>query len=840
MAMRLQSLIPRKKRSLLTRFQIGLGLILFAFCLMSVVAVYNLQRTMLEREALRQTNLVMNSLQATRRYVRETLRPKMYEILPPDSFVIESMSSSYITRVIMQNLGEDLPEFSYRRVAVNPRNPKFAPEGHEQEMITYFREHPELATWTGVIRRGGQQRFIRYQPVIFTNSCLFCHGDPRHAPPGIIDRYGSEGGFYRQAGEVSGVISISIPLDADLAGIRTSLFWLFCGVLASGFLLFLFIRLFFSQLVVVNIQSLLASFRETVLDTWDSKLYEEMTSKDEISELSQGMQLLAEHIRDTRKQLEHHASNLEEEVSLRTEALEKSHDQLRYQVNKRNRELHLFTAIAELTAGLDPLENVLSKVLRLTLKIIPCEGGAIYLRQSGEADTYTLLCVENIANPTPQLKPAPQPAVITTARVVGQACNMVWFLDGEENRTAIPLCCRNTNLGFFLVSGLEHQVFDEQLRDLLLSIGNQIGIAIESVQKTAALRRSERLLNSVFKGISDPLALVDSGGTVKMVNEAFLTKNDLDAEEVIGKSITELPQGKGCCFDLVNSAHLDWSRPLPKNATARDEEGNYYDVLLYPVVENDDTVSSVICLARDITETKQVELKLRQTEKLAAVGQLAAGVAHELNNPLWVILCHADIIKSEHTTSPGLIEDIEIIEKHARHCQRIISDLLNFTRNRENETAKRPVSINDDIRHVISMAETQFAKKEIRLSVDLDPTAPVCLVDSDRMQQVFLNLLINAGQAVESDGTIIVRSRVEEKTISIQIEDEGPGIDAETMEHVFDPFFTTKEQGAGTGLGLSVSYGIIKEHDGEIQVASHPGKTIFTVVLPLCVENHDD
>ena len=276
---RLQKYLPRGKRSLQTRFQIGLAVILFFFCLLSVIAVYSLQRNMLEREALRQTNLVMNSLQATRRYIRETLRPKMYKILPDNSFVIEAMSTSYVTRVIMQNVKQDLPEFDYRRVAVNPRNPEFQPNQLEKEMIAYFRENREQENWVGVVRTGGSPQFIRFQPVRFSESCMLCHGNPQDAPDGIIERYGAVGGFQKKAGEIGGVVSVSIPLEHDLAGIRTSVFRLFVGILGSGFLLFLFIRLFFQRLVVVNLHSLLGFFRETVTDARGSELYHKMTSR---------------------------------------------------------------------------------------------------------------------------------------------------------------------------------------------------------------------------------------------------------------------------------------------------------------------------------------------------------------------------------------------------------------------------------------------------------------------------------------------------------------------------------------------------------------------------------
>lgn len=832
---RLRKYMPRGKKSLQARFQVGLAVILFLFCLIAVVAVYSLQRNMLEREALRQTNLVMNSLQATRGYVREILRPKMYQILPDNSFVIESMSSSYITRVIMENLKEDLPEFDYRRVAFNPRNPEFAPDRLEEKMIVYFRENTAETTWSGVVRIGSKQHFIRYEPVRFTRSCLLCHGRPDSAPNGIINRYGSSGGFHHKAGEIAGVVSISIPLERDLAGIRTSVFWLFAGILGSGLLLFLFIHLFFQQLVIVNLHSLMSFFRETVSDAHGSELYEKMSSKDEISEMSEGIRLLAEHIGDTRKQLEHYAVKLEETVAQRTEALVRSHDQLRRQVRQRNTELQLFTTIAELNTGTEPLPEILSCVLKETLKVVPAQGGAIYLWRDS---SFEICCATGILSPPQIFDPMGDGSCSSREQIAMRGCNYIRFLDDDEATVAIPLCCRNVTLGVLLIAGLDREHFEEPLRDLLVSIGNQIGIVVESIQNTGALRHSEQLLRSVFKGISDPLVLLDANGRFRMANEAFLHRHELEMAEVINRSVEDLVNENSWLLART-AVRFDTNARQPHNETFEDDEGNCFDVHFYPVLTDDGEVTSVICFSRDVTETKKVEQQMRQTEKLAAVGQLAAGVAHELNNPLWVVLCHTDIIKNDFPETPELLKDISIIERHSKHCQRIVSDLLNFTRNQEQETPRQPLRVEEDIRQVIAMVENQFRKKNITLAAEFDESEPVCLVDPARIQQVLLNLLINAGQAIGSDGKITLTTKTTGDHVIISIEDDGPGIEREVMDKVFDPFFTTKKQGEGTGLGLSVSYGIIRDHGGQIEVASQPGKTVFTLSLPLHKENHD-
>jgi len=170
-------------------------------------------------------------------------------------------------------------------------------------------------------------------------------------------------------------------------------------------------------------------------------------------------------------------------------------------------------------------------------------------------------------------------------------------------------------------------------------------------------------------------------------------------------------------------------------------------------------------------------------------------------------------------------------------CKRIVADLLNFARG--NEQVRGMASINETIREVVSLVAAQFRKQQIELETDLATELPLLEIDSDRMKQVFLNLLMNAAQAITGGGRIQVRSRLRENMIKVTVEDTGRGIPSDQLDRIFDPFFTTKGPGEGTGLGLSVSYGIVRDHGGEIRAASEPGKwTRLTVLLP--VGNNQD
>ena len=829
MALRLVSLRPSiGDHSLQTRFQLGVASVLFVVCLIAAVTIYTMQRNMLEREALRQTELVMTALQATRAYVREVLRPRMYGLLPEDHFVLEAMSTSFISRAVMDRFQQRLPEFGYRRVALNARNPVFAPNSLELEMIRYFQENPGITSWHGMARQQGQERFIRFEPVRFHASCLHCHGDPTDAPQAIVQRYGRRRGFGHQAGEIGGVVSISVPIDSDLAGIRSTATWVFLGILAGLLALYVLIWGIFQKLVVGNIHPILDILRDS-MDDGGVAAARAPAGRDELGELLRTTKILAERLRDTRQQLREHAAALEQKVMERTEALARSHEQLQRQMRQRNRELHLLTAIAELSTRPRPLENILRQVLQATLRVIPARAGLIYLRRR---DGLRMACQ---VGPVPAALPERMEAVHRSPPPTDPqdraSCDHVRVLAEELGGVAIPLCCRNQQLGVMVLTELAAERLDEPLRDLLLSIGNQVGITIESLQSIGALRRSKELLQSVFNGISDPLVLLDRHSRLTMVNQAFLDRHRVQREDVLGMTLAEFFSSADGCILGEAADQLPRNGGEVRSRLIEMEDGSWFDVRFYPVPGPDGELEAVVCFARDVTELKAVERKIRHTEKLAAVGQLAAGVAHEINNPLGVILCYVDLLKQQCGGRPQVTSDLAVIERQALTCRRIVTDLLNFSRS-QHSGPKRATLINADIRDVSKMVEGQFAKRGIRIVLELQPDLPPCLIDSGRMKQVLLNLMMNAAQAIDRDGTIEVRTRAAQDRIEITVRDDGPGIPDEIRDRIFEPFFSTKEVSQGTGLGLSVSYGIIADHQGEITVRSRPGDTVFTITLP--------
>lgn len=834
----------RSAFGLQSRFLAGLACIFTLFAIFTAMLIYFHEKKILEEETFRKTELVTAAVESTREYVREVLRPRMYELLDQETFVIEAMSTSYISRVVMDRFKENLPEFEYRRVAVSARNPDYEANFLEQEMISYFKEQPDATKWYGFVKTDKGRYYMSFRPIRFTGPCFHCHGNPEDAPQAIVDGYGDSLGFHREPDEVGGVQSVGIPVDFGLRKIVDVAWTAFFAAFLVVFTLYAIIWFFFNKVVVQNLHQLLDIFRDNLRDEQGVRLYEQAKSKDEIEEMSVAVQSVARHLHKMQRKLVEYTGNLENKVEERTKALQVSEHQLRKKVRERGLELRTLNTITELITQSVNLADILPRVLRQSLKVVPARGAGIYLLDRDHA-VLQLQCRENgdelediiPFEPTLCLPMLEEQSRDFDGFINEAACAHLDQIGSEPmllNSLNVPLCCRSQVLGVMTFIGTDVDSFDAQQHELLFSIGHQIGITIESLHNIAKLIQSKELLQSVFDGITDIVVLLDCEHNVKMVNQAFLKRHGVVLDEVLGLSLADIPRKKSCPFTLCRT---DLSLPA-RSVTVEQvqtDDGLIYEVSLYPILRDDKEVRNIVCSAKDITEQKRVERKIQQTEKLVAIGQLAAGVAHEINNPLGVILCYADILKKDMEDAENQqVSDVEVIEKHAKSCQRIVADLLNFARSQKSD--KIVAHINPVIEEVVAMVQQQFLKKQVTVSLALAGDLPTLLIDKDRMRQVFLNLLMNSFQAIERSGSIAIRSRWLEKEnrVEVEVEDDGEGIAEEVMAKIFDPFFTTKAQGDGTGLGLSVSYGIVREHDGEIKVASVKGSwTKFTIILPV-------
>jgi len=251
-----------------------------------------------------------------------------------------------------------------------------------------------------------------------------------------------------------------------------------------------------------------------------------------------------------------------------------------------------------------------------------------------------------------------------------------------------------------------------------------------------------------------------------------------------------------------------------------------------------DKDSTVHFLIKDIEQRRFIENQMAQTDKLASIGQLSAGIAHGINNPLGIILGYTQMLMRDEAAKTERHSDLKTIEKHVKNCMSVVEDLLNFART--SRTEKEAIKIHETIDEVLNFIRHHSELYHITIEKDYDKNVPAIMLDEKKMKQVFMNLIMNAKHAVGKSGTIKLSTHYNSSTkqLSIKIADTGYGIEKKNLSRIFDPFFTTKSTGEGTGLGLSVSYGIVKNHGGEIFVESTPGKgTTFTIVLTVSSKN---
>ena len=269
-------------------------------------------------------------------------------------------------------------------------------------------------------------------------------------------------------------------------------------------------------------------------------------------------------------------------------------------------------------------------------------------------------------------------------------------------------------------------------------------------------------------------------------------------------------------------------------------EARHYRITKIPMHQDGGAISHVITIGEDITEWRQAQQRLTETEKLAAVGQLAAGVMHEINNPLATILacCEALALRTADLAPPdrhGYDEYLKIIDTEVQRCRRIVESLLDFSRPKGVD--KKPTDVNGVVELTLFLLKHHARFKRLNVVRQLATGLPTVLADHERLIQSFMALMLNALDAMDSRGTLTVRSRFNPDRgdeILLEFIDTGTGIKREDLPKIFEPFFTTKPQGRGTGLGLSICYGIIAEHRGRIDVESQVGVgSNFRVYLPI-------
>jgi PAS domain S-box-containing protein len=375
---------------------------------------------------------------------------------------------------------------------------------------------------------------------------------------------------------------------------------------------------------------------------------------------------------------------------------------------------------------------------------------------------------------------------------------------------------------------------DDEISEVVGSFNQMISHLKRSQDELVS---SEMKYRRIFEGSKDAILLMDCAGPVRDVNQSGVELWGYGSREEFIQNLS--------LYNLFTkeAALNDFLARIEKDEFVKDYETVFkkrdareMNVLITATLRKEagDHLRGYECIVKDITERKRMEERIREADKLASLGQLAAGVAHEINNPLSIILGFTRLLAKKSSFDMQAKEDLETIHSNAESCKKIVEDLLNFSRQKRPQ--HREADMNQTIESIVTIVETQFHKDGITTVRDYDASIPPVTMDIDKMKQVYMNILMNAYQATDSGGSIRVSTHYDQAKDGIftVFSDTGCGIPKNIQTRVFEPFFTTKEPGQGTGLGLAVCYGIIQEHHGEISFESEEGKgATFKIWLPL-------
>ena len=363
---------------------------------------------------------------------------------------------------------------------------------------------------------------------------------------------------------------------------------------------------------------------------------------------------------------------------------------------------------------------------------------------------------------------------------------------------------------------------------LLEGLVSQASIALESARLVDLHDDGRRTWQEVVDAISPALCIVDRTGAIRRANRAFADLVNAPPASLIGRPWQAF---------IPPEWSADLQRALDQQGVGREVElrtgERTYAVTAVPISSTDH--SAVILLFDDQTERRRLQDQLIQSEKMSAIGQLIAGIAHDLNNPLASVVGFADFLTEVPNVPSSIREPLAVVRDEAERASSIVRNLLGFARKQDHQ--RRPTALKPLLDGTFVLLRNQLMAQRVEAQIEIEPDLPMPDVDPNQIQQVFVNLINNAAQAIASTGrpgNILVRARRWLDGVAIEIIDDGPGMSEALAAQVFEPFFTTKAEGEGTGLGLSISQGIVKEHGGRIMLSSEEGRgSTFTVQLPL-------
>ena len=519
------------------------------------------------------------------------------------------------------------------------------------------------------------------------------------------------------------------------------------------------------------------------------------------------------------------------------------------ELNRRLSELFSLQELSYVLSDSLELDRIVEQVVRYAVRFLDAQGALLALVGDAASDPLYVAAAEGtLAGLRGQRIPADDPGLVVRSTAhehlelvrnsgdTAGGAEPTVITGGVEAAAAaaVPLRSHGTVVGTLVITDPREGAFVPEDIRLLSTLATHAAVVIANARFFEMVRRAKEQWETAFDALSEGIAVVDDEGRVRRSNRAMASLLGIPVPNVVGTPLGDALLGKPHALRELLAATRRGDRPAP--LIARSERLKLAVRINAARIPGATTEQSIVVMVEDVTEQQALETQLLQSEKLAAVGQLGSGVAHELNNPLTSITGLSEFLLEQKELGKKDRGHLQVIHEQAERAGRIVRNLLTFARKGSGERV--PVDLNDVVRRTLTLMTYDLKLKDISVERELSGALPEVLGDRHGLQQVVLNLVTNAAQAVAENP----RERAREVSVStwfdgqvhLRVSDTGPGIPDDVLQSVFTPFFTTKEPGKGTGLGLSITYSIVESHGGQITIEPRNprGGAVFRVDLP--------
>lgn len=523
-------------------------------------------------------------------------------------------------------------------------------------------------------------------------------------------------------------------------------------------------------------------------------------------------------------------------------------------ISRRNRQLFALIDVAEAITQMSEVETLLERILNAVLRVMSLNSGCVHLLNE-ETESLELSVKENLSRRAGKMLERfelgegliGQTAVLAETLLVSDTSfdrrvARPVFTEKIGALATVPLVGRGgTVRGVLTLFHDAPRNFTEHEKSMLTGIGKQVGVALERARLLGEVTAARHEWEETFEAMTDGVSIHATSGKIKRANDSLAQMFGTATENLVGMRCCELyhgsPKPRPDCTIMRTVTER-----MPQKVELRDRlHGRVLRVITDPIIGENGRVAGVVCTTRDVTDEKLIERRLIQQERISAIGEITAGIAHEVGTPLNIISANVEfLIRANRDLQNN--EEIEAIREQTSNITQLVKQLLDFSRERSPEFA--PVNINNLIEKTISLLNHQLQNSNVEIQTSLAAYLPTVDGDASQIQQVLFNLIHNARQATETNGgektlkivtdtAFLPTENFSRPHIVITVSDNGRGIPAAALPNVFNPFFTANKEG-GTGLGLAISHRIVQRHLGLLTVENNPDSgVIVTVRLPL-------